>query len=208
MEWYYLALHNNDVWADGLLVFYEIFKFLENHVSYDTLPKEFRRTEAFEQDLTFFLPNWQVNYKPRKEVQKYLDHLIKITNTNSVLLVAYIFHLYLGLLSGGQILQKKRKLVQKIFPKPDGDDVSGCAVTTYDVGLYDLKTQLKEIVDNLAKNWDETTKSEILRESKVVFELNNELVRSIKTNKESYKLLGYILLFIFTILFFIVMWNL
>lgn len=177
-------------------------------MSYDTLPKEFRRTEAFEQDLTFFLPNWQVNYKPRKEVQKYLDHLIKITNTNSVLLVAYIFHLYLGLLSGGQILQKKRKLVQKIFPKPDGDDVSGCAVTTYDVSLYDLKTQLKEIVDNLAKNWDETTKSEILRESKVVFELNNELVRSIKTNKESYKLLGYILLFIFTILFFIVMWNL
>lgn len=208
MEWYYLALHNNDVWADGLLVFYEIFKFLENHVSYDTLPKEFRRTEAFEQDLTFFLPNWQENYKPRKEVQRYLDHLIKITNTNSVLLVAYIFHLYLGLLSGGQILQKKRKLVQKIFPKPDGDDVSGCAVTTHDVSLYDLKTQLKEIVDNLAKNWDETTKSEILRESKVVFELNNELVRSIKTNKESYKLLGYILLFIFTILFFIVMWNL
>lgn len=173
------------------------------------IPKEFRRTEAFESDLTFFLgPHWQDNYKPRKEVQKYLDHLIKITNTNSVLLTSYIYHMYLGLLSGGQILQKKRKFVQKLFPKPDGDEELGCAVTSYDVSISDLKMQLKGIIDNLAKNWDEATKQEILREGKVVFELNNELVRSIKTNKQTYKLLGYILLFIFTILFFIVMWNL
>lgn len=107
-------------------------------------------------------------------------------------------------------MQKKRKLAQKIFPKPEGYQVDGCAVTTYDkdVNLSDLKSQLKEIVDNLAANWDETTKSEILRESKVVFELNNELVRSIKTSNESFKLVGYIFLFIFTIIFFIVMWHL
>lgn len=172
------------------------------------LPKEIRRTEKFEQDLNYFLgPDWQKNYKPRTEVQKYINHLIEITNKNSILLVAYIFHLYLGLLSGGQILQKKRKFVQKIFPKPDGDEDVGCAVTTFDTNLGDLKTQIKEIVDNLSKNWDETTKQEILRESQVVFELNNTLVRSIKTDKVSYKLLGYILLFIFTILFFIFMWN-
>lgn len=173
------------------------------------LPKEFRRTEAFENDLTFFLgPNWQMNYKPRKEVQKYIDHLIKITNTNSILLVAYIFHLYLGLLSGGQILQKKRKLVQKIFPKPDSDGTEGCAVTTYDKELSELKAQLKEIVDNLAKNWDEKTKKEILDESCKVFELNNEVVRTIKTNNQSYKFFGYILIFILTILLFYVIWNL
>uniref|UniRef100_A0A336M631 Heme oxygenase n=1 Tax=Culicoides sonorensis TaxID=179676 RepID=A0A336M631_CULSO len=201
------ALHNNDVWAEGLLVFYEIFKFLENHVSYDLLPKEFRRTEAFEQDLDFFLgPNWQANYKPRKEVQKYIDHLISITQKNPVLLVAYIFHLYLGLLSGGQILQKKKQLVQKVFPKPDGD--KGTAVTTYDVKISDLKAQLKEIVENLSKTWDEKTKNDVICESKLVFELNNMVVRSIKTNNQSYKLIGYILLFIFTILLFFVMWNL
>ncbi|XP_063707657.1 heme oxygenase 2 [Culicoides brevitarsis] len=204
------AMHNNDVWSEGLLVFYEVFKFLENHLSYDILPKEFRRTEAFEQDLSYFLgPHWQENYQPRKEVQNYLDHLVKITNTNSTLLVAYVYHMYLGLLSGGQILQKKRKLVQKIFPKPDDEvNAPGCAVTTYDVAIGDLKTQLKEIIDNLAKNWDENTKQAILEEGKKVFQLNNELVRSIKTNKETYKLLGYFLLFILTILFFYVMWNL
>lgn len=37
------ALNNNDVWADGLTVFYEIFKFLEQNVSDKILPVEFHR---------------------------------------------------------------------------------------------------------------------------------------------------------------------
>jgi hypothetical protein len=40
----YSALNNNDVWADGLTVFYEIFKFLEQNVSERILPLEFHRT--------------------------------------------------------------------------------------------------------------------------------------------------------------------
>lgn len=34
-----LALNNNDVWADGLLVFYEVFKFLEENVPETILPR-------------------------------------------------------------------------------------------------------------------------------------------------------------------------
>jgi heme oxygenase len=41
-------------------------------------------------------------------VKSYLEHLKKIENENPLLLAAYIYHLYMGLLSGGQILAKKR----------------------------------------------------------------------------------------------------
>jgi len=109
------ALNNNDVWCDGILVFYEIFKFLEENVSQQILPLEYHRAEAFEKDIQFYKGNeWQKTYKIRPAVQTYLNHLYEINERNSLLLIAYVYHLYMGLLSGGQILTKKRKLAKKI----------------------------------------------------------------------------------------------
>ena len=59
-------------------------------------------------DLAFFYgSNWAENYTVRSEVQIYLDHLQEIEKENPYLLVPYIYHLYMGLFSGGQILQAK-----------------------------------------------------------------------------------------------------
>lgn len=67
------------------------------------------------QDLAYYLgANWKEGYAPRESVQQYLKHLQKLEEENPYLLLAYVYHLYMGLLSGGQILRRKRTLLQKL----------------------------------------------------------------------------------------------
>ncbi len=107
-----LALSNDQVWAEGLMVFYEVFRFLEeaSERRRDSLVGELRmeevmnRAEAIEQDLGHYLGvNWKRGYRVRPEVRAYLDRLREVEERDPYLLVAYIYHLYMGLLSGGQV---------------------------------------------------------------------------------------------------------
>lgn len=68
-----LGAFNDAVWADGLLVFYEIFRYLDGamirlrNTKIGLLPfSELQRTEAFERDLDHYLgKEWRKNYAPR-----------------------------------------------------------------------------------------------------------------------------------------------
>ena len=114
-----VTISDDSVWAEGLLVFYEVFRFLEQSLEShsdsligDLLIPGMARTQAFEEDLEYFYGDWETDYKIRPEVQQYLDHLQALDQENPYLLIPYIYHLYMGLFSGGQILQAK---VKKIF---------------------------------------------------------------------------------------------
>lgn len=188
------ALSDNAVWSEGLLVFYEVFKYLESNVPETLLPKNMHRRAAFEADLDFYLIEWRKDYEPREAVKRYIDHLDTIKAKNPVLLFAYVYHLYMGLLSGGQILQKKRALAGR-WGKVDDSNV-GRMVTTYppEQSIADMKTKMRSIVDGLSETWDEEFKCEFLRECKCVFELNNQLVQTIKSaDKVGRKRLAFIL---------------
>lgn len=189
------ALSDNTVWAEGLLVFYEVFKYLENNVPESLLPREIHRQAAFEADLDFYLtPEWRKDYAPREAVQQYIEHLETVRATNPDLLFAYVYHLYMGLLSGGQILQKKRDLAGR-WGKVD-ESSEGRMVTTYPAGqpIAEMKTRMRSLVDSLAENWDEDFKGEFLRECRFVFELNNRIVATIKSaDKVGRKRLAFIL---------------
>ena len=97
----------------GLLVFYEIFKFLEESLAAhsdsligDLLVPGMARTDALESDLAHYLGDgWKDGYVVRPEVQSYLAHLKKLDQENPYLLIPYIYHLYMGLFSGGQVLR-------------------------------------------------------------------------------------------------------
>ena len=68
------------------------------------------RTEAFESDLNhYYGQEWKKQYQVRPEVQSYLDHLQEIEKQNPYLIMAYVYHLYMGIFSGGQILMKTVK---------------------------------------------------------------------------------------------------
>ena len=109
-----VTISDDSVWAEGLLVFYEVFKFLEKSLNShsdsligDLLIPDMARTEAFEEDLDFFFGDWREGYQIRPEVRLYLDHLESLDRENPYLLIPYIYHLYMGLFSGGQILAAK-----------------------------------------------------------------------------------------------------
>lgn len=172
-------MSDNKVWADGLQIFYEIFRFLERNTPAEWLPAEYHRTTAFESDLAYYLgDDWQSDYTVRESVHKYLNHLEEIKNKDKKLLIAYVYHLYMGLLSGGQILQKKRKLMNNIVSS--GND-GGCAVTSFEgYTIGDLKKRMRQLVDDLGDEWDEEIKSAVIQESRHVFELNNEIVATVQ----------------------------
>ncbi|GLH12458.1 Putative heme oxygenase 1 [Gryllus bimaculatus] len=182
------ALSDNAVWAEGLLVFYEIFRYLEEamarlkNTNVGKLDVEgMRRADAFQEDLNFYLGSeWTKQYEPRESVVKYLLHLQKCEKSDPNLLMAYIYHLYMGLLSGGQILAKKRSLNKKLFPF-SSQQPCGNAVTDFgDIPISKIKKELVEAMNNVAIELDEETKQKILEESKTVFILNNEMIRSIE----------------------------
>ncbi|XP_062565321.1 heme oxygenase 1 [Armigeres subalbatus] len=193
------ALYDSAVWAEGLLIFYEIFKYLEENVSHDFLPEEYHRTQQFEEDLNFYLgDNWKVKYQPRKEVCDYLKHLEEIKRENPNLLVAYVYHLYMGLLSGGQILQKRRNISKRFNPFAGNGSGKGASLTTFEGNsIYDLKQKMKKTIDQFGDSLDEGTRKQMIEESRKVFEMNNEVIKTVKgVNRANVKSLFYILILI------------
>lgn len=202
------ALSDHDVWADGLLVFYEIFRFLEQHVPVEHLPAEFHRTEAFETDLNFYLGiHWRDNYEIRESVGMYLKHLQDVCNREPLLLLPYVYHLYMGLLSGGQILQKKRSFSGCLNPLSGGTG-QGEAVTRFpDNTIAHLKTRMRSLFDDLAADFDESMKVLMVAESKMVFHLNNELVHSVRgVNRVNMQKFGIVIMVIVAI-YYIWRWT-
>ncbi|XP_011291398.2 uncharacterized protein LOC101894027 [Musca domestica] len=115
------ALSDDAVWYDGLLSFYEIYKFLENNLPDELLPTELRRTEAFEKDFAYFYgADWKDTYEVRPAVRKYLDHLEEVNKKDKLLLFAYAYQMYMALMSGGQLLQRKRMIARKLWPGSNG----------------------------------------------------------------------------------------
>ena len=116
----------------------------------------------------------------RESVVKYLMRLREVEDTDPGLLMAYIYHLYMGLLSGGIILRKKRQLVQKFTPfkeAPSGGD----AITDFgDRSIHDLKAELRQTMNRIAESLDEDTRNKLIEESKIVYALNNEIIRSVR----------------------------
>jgi len=181
-----VTMSDDSVWAEGLLVFYEIFKFLEESLERhkdslmgDLLIPGMCRTAAFESDLDHYLgESWREGYVVRPEVEAYLDHLKNIEEKNPYLLVAYVYHLYMGLFSGGQILRAKRFMSLSSVDKRES---SGNDVTSYgEISIGSLKKQLKAAINSFAENLDVETRQAVLEEGVNVFKLNNTIIASVK----------------------------
>ncbi|XP_014221438.1 heme oxygenase [Trichogramma pretiosum] len=182
-----LGLSDNQVWADGLLVFYEIFKFMEEAMfRLKDSPvglmyvKGLERTEAFEKDLEYYLgKDWKKTYQSRKSVTDYLKKLQEVERSDSILLIAYIYHLYMGLLSGGMILRKKMILKNNLFGSSNFQN--GYNITEFEgTTVHQLKTHLRFTINKIVSVLSEEKKEELIKESKTVFELNNKIIKSIK----------------------------
>ena len=191
------AMSDNSIWAEGLLCFYEIFKYLEealdrlNHTLLSELDiKGMRRTKAFEEDLHFYYgKQWFENvYQPSAAVTAYIDYLTSIEKENPNMLAAYIYHLFMGLFSGGQILRKKRSLEASLkFQSSPANNVgkqAGESVTDFgEIPIFKLKKQMVDAMEHIAEQLGEEDRWKLIEESKNVFRMNNKIIRTINTNK-------------------------
>lgn len=86
----------------------------------------------------------------------------------------------MGLLSGGIILRKKRQVMQKIWPFKGSRTIVNNITDFGNSNIYELKRNMRDTMNNIAETLDEDTKNKLIEESKTVFALNNEIIRSIE----------------------------
>ncbi|XP_064552625.1 uncharacterized protein Ho [Drosophila montana] len=240
-----IALTDDEVWYDGLLVFYELYKFFEANLPERLLPKELHRAAAFERDFAYFYgADWDKSYEPRPAVKVYLAHLEQVKAKSEVLLFAFAFQMYMALMSGGQLLQKKRMIARKlwIFPKDSAEQQQkqaeadaaeatakaaataqddgiadndlrarpmpeqvtiaqvGCEATYFPIRIPALKVKLRRIFNEVYGQLDEKTRAEYIEESRNVFRMNIELLRTVKgVNRANLKKLAIAVVFVTSI---------
>nr|XP_026497816.1 heme oxygenase 1 [Vanessa tameamea] len=180
-----ISLSDETVWGGGLFVFYHIFGFLEdakkrlNMTDYEKLfvTDVLLRKDAFEEDLVHYLgENWQ-SLPKSLALENYLEHLQNLERENPKLLMAYVYHLYLGLLSGGQILAKKRN----VFGDGNSDMNKYIdRVTDFtNVDIAQLKKDFRQAMNEIAEKMSEDEKQAFIEESSQVFLMNNLIVNSV-----------------------------
>ncbi|NP_001040361.1 heme oxygenase [Bombyx mori] len=192
-----ISLRDHTVWGGGLFVFYHIFAYLEDAKERLNMP-EFNklfvheilyRKKAFEQDLQHYLgDNWR-SIPKSLALENYLQHLQDLERDNPKLLMAYVYHLYLGLLSGGQILAKKRRVFGEKNEQPNTyyvDKVTDFAA----VDINKLKNEFREAMNQIATTMSSEEQATFIEESNQVFIMNNLIVNSVEgQNKVLYGLL-------------------
>ncbi|KPI97748.1 PREDICTED: heme oxygenase 1 [Papilio xuthus] len=180
-----LSLRDEAVWGGGLFVFYHIFAFLEdakdrlNMTDFNKLfvNKILYRKKAFEEDLAHYLgENWQLTPKSAA-LENYIEHLQDLETEHPMMLLAYVYHLYLGLLSGGQILAKKRKMFGE---KNTSENVYADKVTDFnDIDINELKKEFRNAMNEIAERMSKDEQDAFIEESNQVFLMNNLIVNSI-----------------------------
>ncbi|XP_045454963.1 heme oxygenase 1 [Melitaea cinxia] len=191
-----LSLSDETVWGGGLFVFYHIFAYLEdakkrlNMRDYEKLfvSDVLLRKDAFEDDLLHYLgEDWRSTPKSMA-LENYLEHLQNLERENPKLLMAYVYHLYLGLLSGGQILAKKRSVFGDAN-SPVGKYIDRVTDFT-DVDIPQLKNDFRQAMNEIAAKMSEEEKQAFIEESNQVFLMNNLIVNSVGgQNKVLYNVL-------------------
>lgn len=174
---------DSKVWVEGLRRFYIVYKYLEtammkednyNLHTFSQINGMFR-TQQFESSLQHYLgEKWQTQMT--KAMAEYSDYLLRLEKENHVLLAPFIYHMYMGILSGGQILMAKQRLAFS--------DGKGSEAFYFDVNVKEAKNQLRSAMNALAEKLDDETKLRLLKESKMVYLLNNKLVKEVKVPME------------------------
>ncbi|TMW55032.1 hypothetical protein Poli38472_013794 [Pythium oligandrum] len=178
-----VALTNERLYGQALLLFYYIYVQIESslqakkdHVALKGLAEifpEFKRADAIEADLKHYLgEDWDKKYKPTPAVIAYVERIKHAEKENPYLLLSYSYHMYAAILAGGQMI---RKMVSKSFELPEG---VGLSTFDYKTSRMVVRSALKDKIN--AVEVDDATKQLILQESVRVFQMNNQLVRSIE----------------------------
>lgn len=145
--------------------------------------------------------DWKTKHITRPEVAEYLDRLNTLKADRPLLLLAYVYHLYLGLLSGGQIIRAQRKLrkltwsfINYLKPREEYID---WVVEFGDMSIKETKKKIRQSINEIAENLNDDERLALLDESKKVFMYNNNIIKTVKgTNRVIFWKIFYFALFV------------
>ncbi|SPP88442.1 blast:Heme oxygenase 1 [Drosophila guanche] len=173
------ALSDDEVWYDGLLAFYEIYKFFETRLPERLLPKELHRAEAFERDFAYFYgPNWKDTYEPRPVVKKYLAHLEKGGEEEQQKQAEADAEVATA--NAASVGLDKEDLEARPMPAQVTICPPGCEATYFPGKINVLKAKLRRVFNSQYGAFDDELQAEFIEESRNVFRLNLEVIRTVK----------------------------
>ena len=193
-----LVLTSPGLYGEALALFYPIFAKIEDiielHKGHEQIGKIYplleliRRAPGFRKDMEYYLTSdrrteldQMVQRGENSVMEEFLRHLDRISKEDPVLILAYIYHEYAGILAGGQII---RRIVQKALGlSKDSDDGVQCfCMSDKTVAPKILMSRMKKILnEDIAITCTEEQHQRIVDEGVEVFRRNNALVNTIHT---------------------------
>jgi len=191
-----LVLTSPDLYGEALSLFYPIFAKIEDiievHKEHEQIGKVhplldlIRRAPRFQKDMEFYLTSdrrkeleQMVQSGENPVMEEYLQHLDRISKEEPVLILAYIYHEYAGILAGGQII---KKIVQKALglSKESDDGVQCFCMSDKTIAPKIVMARIKKILnEDIALA--EGQRQRVVDEGVEVFRRNNALVNTIHT---------------------------
>ena len=158
-----------------------------------------RRTPGLRADLAYYLtrerrdalengwnqpPNDETNNNTcHAAMAEYVQHLLRLETEHPVAILAYAYHLYGGVLAGGQIISRGvRKAMGLAKDKQDGVQVFHVQYDGTGISNKGLFQKVKTIF-NEEMEFSAQEKQILIQEGKEVFRLNNALVGTVKSTE-------------------------
>ena len=193
-----LVLTSPGLYGEALALFYPICAKLEDiielHKGHEQIGKIYpllelmRRAPGFRKDMEYYLTSdrrteleQMVQRGENSVMEEFLQNLDRISKEDPVLILAYIYHEYAGILAGGQII---RRIVQKALGlSKDSDDGVQCfCMSDKTIAPKIVMSRMKKILnEDIAITCTEEQHQRIVDEGVEVFRRNNALVNTIHT---------------------------
>jgi heme oxygenase len=144
------------------------------------------RSPGFRADLAYYLTSERIEalakewkYGEHSVVSEYLSRLEKLEKDDPVLVLAHAYHLYGGVLAGGQIIAR---MVRKAMGLPKDQDEGVEVFKVRDETSISNKGVFQKVksIFNEELHLSDETRTALIREGKEVFRLNNALVGTVK----------------------------
>ena len=190
-----LVLTSPGLYGEALALFYPIFAkieaIIELHKDHEQIGKIhplldlIRRAPRFQKDMEFYLTSdrrgelEQAVHGENPVMEEYLQHLDRLSKENPVLVLAYIYHQYAGILAGGQFI---KKIVQKALGLSKGSDdgVQCFCMSDKTIAPKIVMARMKKILNEDISLTKEQRQG-VIDEGVEVFRRNNALVNTIHT---------------------------
>lgn len=177
-----VAFTDKKLYGLAVSYFYYIYREIEaaierqrKHPSiqpFDRLLPLFARTPGFEKDLAYYLgADYQsrISESDNPAVEAYIKHLREIEKKDPTLLLPYLYHMYMAILAGGQMIKKMAKRTMGL-PHDKGTALLDLPES---VSRPSLRKKIKDEMNALELSAEKT--EALLNESILLFTMNNKV---------------------------------